>query len=374
MSAFLTKIITNFGHIFKLSILTDNQNTMKTLKSLVIVALAAVMLFGCKSAPKEEKIPVGVQLYSVRDNMEQDFYGTLKAIKEMGYDGVEFAGLFGNTPEQVKAWCDELELNPISAHVPLADMMADIDGVIKTYKAIGCQYLAVPYLPEELRPGTDQFEPTVAAIAELAKKVKAAGMTLLYHNHDFEFKTLEDGTYGLDYIYSTVPADLLQTELDLCWVKYSGIDPAEYLRKYTDRSPVVHFKDYYFEGEKEGDPYALIGIEKEEEAPKTVFEFRPLGCGMQDLQSLIDAFKDAHSKWIIVEQDNPSMGMCPMASIKKGLCNLKHMLCPGECEQKECCDKQEGCCDKKDGCSEDDCAKCDKAEGCEKSCCEEKAE
>ena len=353
---------------------------MKTLKNFVILTLMAVLFFGCKSAPKEEKIPIGVQLYSVRDNMEQDFYGTLKAVKEMGYDGVEFAGLFGNTPEQVKAWCEELELNPISAHVPLADMMADIDGVIATYKAIGCQFLAVPYLPEDLRPGTENFVPTVAAIGEIAKKVKAAGMQLLYHNHDFEFKTLEDGTYGLDYLYETIPADLLQTELDLCWVKYSGVDPADYLRKYTDRSPVVHFKDYYFEGEKEGDPYALIGIEKEEEeAPKTVFEFRPMGCGMQDVPSLVEAFKDAHSQWIIIEQDNPSMGMCPMACIKKGLCNLKHVLCPGECCEKECCKdgegecckKHEGCCEKKECAEESACDKCDKADGCEKSCCEE---
>ena len=363
---------------------------MKTLKNFAIIALVAVLCFGCKSAPKEEKIPVGVQLYSVRDNVAQDFYGTLKAVKEMGYDGVEFAGLFGNTPEQIKAWCEELELNPISAHVPLSDMMADIDGVINTYKTIGCQYLAVPYLPDDLRPGTEQFEPTVAAISEIAKKVKDAGMQLLYHNHDFEFKTLEDGTYGLDYIYSQIPADLLQTELDLCWVKYSGVDPAEYLRKYADRSPVVHFKDYFFDGPKEGDPYALIGEEEKEAEPQTVFEFRPLGCGMQDLQSLIDAFKDANSKWIIVEQDSPSMGMCPMGSIKKGLDNLNRLLCPAEeCCEKECCKEGEGeCCKdgKKECCKEGEgeCCKkhegcCDKAEGeccekAEKSCCEEKAE
>ena len=68
------------------------------------------------------------------------------------------------------------------------------------------------------------------------------------------------------------------------------------------------------------------------------------------------------------------MGMCPMASIKKGLCNLKHMLCPGECEQKECCEKQEGCCEKEEGCCEKKEGCCDNAEGCEKSCCQEKAE
>ena len=345
---------------------------MKTLKTLALVALVAAMAVSCKNAPKEEKINIGVQLYSVRDAMEQDFKGTLQAIKDMGFDGVEFAGLFGNTPAEVKAMCDEIGLNPISAHVPLADMMADIDGVINDYKTIGCEYLAVPYLPEELRPGTDQFVPTVEAIAEIAKKVKDAGMYLLYHNHDFEFKTLEDGSYGLDYIYSTIPADLLGTELDLCWVKYSGVDPAEYLRKYTDRSPVVHFKDFYFEGSKESDPYALIGIDKEEseDAPKTIFEYRPLGCGQQDVPALIEAFKDAHSKWIIVEQDEPSMGMCSMACVKKGLCNLKGMLCP-ECKDGECCKDKAECCDKAEGacCKEDsECCK-EKAE-----CCEEKAE
>ena len=360
---------------------------MKTLKTLALVALVAAMAVSCKNAPKEEKTNIGVQLYSVRDAMAQDFKGTLQAVKEMGYDGVEFAGLFGNTPEDVKAMCDEIGLVPISAHVPLADMMADIDAVINDYKTLGCEYIAVPYLPDDLRPGTEQFVPTVQAIAEIAKKVKDAGMTLLYHNHDFEFKTLEDGTYGLDYIYETVPADLLQTELDLCWVKYSGVDPAEYLRKYADRSPVVHFKDYYFEGEKEGDPYALIGIEKEEEeAPKTLFEFRPMGCGMQDVPALLEAFKDAHSKWIIIEQDEPSMGMCPMGCIKKGLDNLKAQLCPAECED-ECCKEGEGacckeaenaCCKEAEGCSEKgegECCKkdgCDHQEGeCNHSCCKE---
>ena len=168
---------------------------MKTLKNLVIVALAALLCFGCKSAPKEEKIPVGVQLYSVRDNMTQDFYGTLKAVKEMGYDGVEFAGLFGNSPEQVKAWCEELELNPISAHVPLQDMMDNLDAVIADYKTIGCEYIAVPYLPDELRPGTDQFEPTVAAIKEIAQKMKDAGIQkgfIILKINDRQIRTSDD--------------------------------------------------------------------------------------------------------------------------------------------------------------------------------------
>ena len=102
---------------------------MKKISSLLMVAAAAFMV-SCggnaqKAAPAEEtakKLPVAVQLYSVRGDMEADFKGTLQKIKALGFDGVEFAGLFENDPAQVNAWCKEIGLNPISAHVPLADM------------------------------------------------------------------------------------------------------------------------------------------------------------------------------------------------------------------------------------------------------------
>ncbi len=347
---------------------------MKTFKILIGIALSGAILCSCQSTPKEEKIPVAIQIYSLRDNLEQDFVGTLAAVKDMGYDGLELAGLYGHTPEQVKFWCDSLGLVPISAHVPLADMQADLDKVISDYKTIGCEYIAVPFLPEELRPAAypEAFKATVASMAQIANKLKAAGMTLLYHNHDFEFQTLEDGTYGLDYIYASTPADELQSELDLCWIKYFGEDPAEYLRKYADRAPLVHFKDYYFEGPKEGDPYALLGDAKAEtDAPKSVFEFRPLGCGLQDVPSLVQAFKDAHCKWIIVEQDNPSMGMCPMMCMKKGLDNLKRVLDPDSAAaQGDCCKAAESQCK-----GEGDCCKAAE-EGCkaEGDCCKDKAD
>ena len=85
-----------------------------------------------------EKKKIAVQLYSVRDAMEKDFYGTLKNVKAFGYDGVEFAGLFGHAPEEVKAMCRELELVPISAHVSLQQLMDDMEGTIEAYRTIGC--------------------------------------------------------------------------------------------------------------------------------------------------------------------------------------------------------------------------------------------
>ena len=289
---------------------------MKKISSL-LMGVAAMFMVSCggnAQKPAEaaaEKLPVGVQLYSVRGDMEADFKGTLQKVKAMGYDGVEFAGLFNNDPAQVNAWCKEIGLEPISAHVPLADMLADIDKVIADYKAVGCTYIVVPYVTEERRPGGELFLQMVEEIRAIGQKCKEAGLTLLYHNHDFEFKKLESGEYGLDYLYSNVPADLLQTELDECWVKYSG------------RSPVVHLKDYHIEGEMEGDPYALIGLNEGEEKKSSAFEFRPLGKGVQDVPSIIEAAHQAGSKWLIVEQDNPSMGLEPMQCIQTSIEYLK---------------------------------------------------
>ena len=111
------------------------------LTKLFACVLAVAGMMSCANAPKKTTnvgLPIAVQLYSVRGDMDADFVGPLAKVKEMGYDGVEFAGLFGHCPKQVKHWCDSLGLNPISAHVPLADMLADVDKVIADYKAVGC--------------------------------------------------------------------------------------------------------------------------------------------------------------------------------------------------------------------------------------------
>ena len=102
-------------------------------------------------------LPIAIQLYSVRDEAAADLRGTLEAIKAMGYDGVEFAGLHGYAPADIKAMCAEIGLVPVSAHVPYYDMVADPKGVLADYAEIGCEYVAIPYLTPECRPGTDGF-------------------------------------------------------------------------------------------------------------------------------------------------------------------------------------------------------------------------
>ena len=294
---------------------------MKKLSLLMMFVVAMMAFASCggnasKKAESQQtevkELPVGLQLYTVRDDMAKDFKGTLQQVKALGYDGVEFAGLFGHAPADIKAWCAEIGLNPISAHVPLAEMLEDIDKVIADYKTIGCEYIVVPYVTEERRPGGELFKQMVEEIRTIGAKCKEAGLVLLYHNHDFEFAKTETGEFGLDYLYANVSADLLQTELDQCWVKYAGQDPVVYLQKYSGRSPVVHLKDYYASGEQKEDPYALIGLNEGEKKENKAFEFRPLSYGVQDIPTIIEASKKAGSKWLIVEQDQPSMGKTPM--------------------------------------------------------------
>jgi sugar phosphate isomerase/epimerase len=265
-------------------------------------------------------LSVAVQVYSVRDYAEKDLRGTLQKIKDMGYAGVEFAGLYGNDPKEIKAMCEEIGLVPLSAHVPFADLRKDLDKMLEDYATIGCKFIAVPYLEPVDRPGAEGWEKTIADIQTIGKAAHDKGIQLLYHNHDFEFMTI-DGKYALDILYDTVPAEYLATEIDTCWVNVGGENPSEYVRKYTGRAPIVHLKDFF--GEKSDDMYELIGIDRKAKARPSNFEFRPVGSGLQDFPSILAASEDAGAGWVVVEQDKPSMGLTSLESIETSRKYLK---------------------------------------------------
>ncbi len=180
--------------------------------------------------------------------------------------------------------------------------VCDAEGTVANYKLLGCRYMAVPWLNAEYCPGGEKFDTTLAVIDKVGRLCNVNGMTLLYHNHDFEFKKMPDGAYALDYLYATVPAEILQTEIDTCWVKVAGQDPAAYVRKYAGRCPVVHLKDFYKEGAAVR-PYELIGADSKADDARGVFEFRPVGYGMQDFPPVIKASEESGASYIVVEQD-----------------------------------------------------------------------
>lgn len=249
--------------------------------------------------------PVAIQVYSVRDDAAADMMGTLKKIAEMGYDGVEFAGFYGYGAEEIRAQLDTLGLKAVSSHVPFATLKSDLKATCEYHKILGCKYIAVPYLEPGDRPGTEAWPKTIADILEIGKYLSGEGIQLLYHNHDFEF-TKVDGKYALDMLYDAVPEEFLKTELDTCWVKFAGEDPAAYVRKYAGRAPVVHLKDFYVEGalKDAATPYALINADGTDSgAKRSTFEFRPVGHGIQNFPEILAASKDAGAEWVVVEQD-----------------------------------------------------------------------
>lgn len=275
------------------------------------------------------QFPIALQAYSLREEMAADFEGTLAAIAEMGYNGVEFAGLFGRDVSALRDYLQTLQLTPISAHVAYDEMMKDPEAVLSAYKALGCRYVAIPYLNEEQRPGGPAFEKTLAGIEQLGLLAAQKEMQLLYHNHDFEFQTV-NGEYLLNQLYRMTDPHLLASELDVCWVSVGGENPAAYIKQYAGRAPVVHLKDYA--GGKTAHMYDLIGLppaqQKEEEAP---FAMRPVGQGILPFPEVLKACKAAGTQWVVVEQDTPTAGKTAMQCARESIAYL-HALTVREAE------------------------------------------
>ncbi|AWB45135.1 sugar phosphate isomerase/epimerase [Paenibacillus sp. CAA11] len=226
-------------------------------------------------------VQVGLQLYTVREQLEQDFEGTLQRIAELGYQGVEFAGFYGRTAEQVQEILQKTGLKALGAHTPYARLKNHLDEEIAFNKQIGNSYLIFPYLAEEDRNRWDEI---IEDIRKIGLKCQQQEMTLFYHNHEFELTSSLEGEPVLDKIFGRVPASQLQVELDACWVHYAGYDPLEYIMKYAGRLPLLHLKDM---------------ITRPDGSAETV----ELGQGEVEIKRIADAGISAGVEWLIVEQD-----------------------------------------------------------------------
>lgn len=269
---------------------------------------------------------VGLQLYSVRDAMAQDFEGTLQKVKDMGYDYVEFAGFFEKSADEVKAILDKIGLTAISVHQGNQLYLEKGKEAIDYLAKIGVKYCAIPWYG--LDKWQDDFDGTIKAFTEFSAALKEAGIQLCYHNHDFELINDIDGIHLLDKLYDTLPTDIIDPEFDTCWVHYAGENPVEYIEKYAGRVEIVHLKDFVCEKLGNGPVYDLIDKNgkgtKKPSKEETGFKFVPVGTGRQDFPAILAACEKSGTEYVIVEQDQ-SPDRDPLDAVKMSREYLKSL-------------------------------------------------
>jgi sugar phosphate isomerase/epimerase len=205
------------------------------------IALTTVLPPACRTSHAARIDKVGLQLYTVRDQMKADFEGTLARVAQTGYKEVEFAGYFGHTPADVRAILDRLGLTAPSSHIA-ASSPEEWKTAFANAKTIGHEYVVMPWIPEERRKTLDDWKSIAATFNQVGQIAKDSGIQFAYHNHDFEFPKI-DGQVPYDLLLQSTDPKLVQLEIDLYWITKGGQDPLTYFARWPGRIPLVHVKD-----------------------------------------------------------------------------------------------------------------------------------
>jgi len=195
------------------------------------------------AAPRARIAKVGLQLYTVRDLMKQDFEGTLATVAQIGFREVEFAGYFDHTPAQVRAILDKNGLSSPAAHVSYDSTGEGWDTTLHTAKLVGHEFVVCAWINEEVRKTPDDWQRVCDRFNRAGQAAHDAGLQFAYHNHSFEFVPLADGRRPYDVLLEHTDPKLVRLEVDLFWITFGGGDPLAYFTKYPGRFPLVHVKD-----------------------------------------------------------------------------------------------------------------------------------
>ncbi|MFZ1008385.1 MAG: sugar phosphate isomerase/epimerase [Candidatus Sulfotelmatobacter sp.] len=202
-------------------------------------------------------LPLGLQLYSVRDVLPKDYEGTLRQLAALGYREVEAAGFFNHSASEVKQAMAQAGLNCVSAHYPLKDLLPKVDEVVQYGKDLGLKYIvcAAPMLKDASRvkdPNSraaresmtlDDWRWNADQFNHIGERVNAAGVRFAYHNHTPEFRS-EDGVLFYDELMRATDPAKVSMELDCGWAVVAGQDPAALLTRYPKRIVMLHVKDF----------------------------------------------------------------------------------------------------------------------------------
>ncbi|HUZ61304.1 MAG TPA: sugar phosphate isomerase/epimerase [Hanamia sp.] len=247
---------------------------------------------------------IGLQLYTVRMELDKDVEATIAKVAGIGYNSVELFGyangmFFGKTPKEFLAILKKNRLKTPSGHYSIDTYLAnnDEDDLKKTLAVaaqMGHEFLVIPYLADNMRTSLDDYKKLAAKFNSAAVIAKSAGLKLAYHNHDFEFKDWGGGKTGYEVLLKDTDPSLVNFEMDVYWVVRAGHDPIKIIKENPGRIKMWHLKDM---ASKQPPSYTTSGPQF----------FAPVGSGIINFKELFKYKKESGMKFFFVEQDQTKL-------------------------------------------------------------------
>lgn len=234
--------------------------------------------------------PVGLQLYTLRDQLEKDVAGTLEQVAKIGYKDVEIYSLYGKSPADFSKILSDNGITASSGHYMLKDVKGNWDQKIDDAKQLGLKYMVNAILQPEEHKSFDDYKQLVDVFNRAGEATEKAGIQFCYHNHNFEF-TKYGNTTAYDYLLDSLDPTLVKFEMDCFWVTHAGADPVAYFKKHPGRFPLLHIKDMKDEPAPTHELDAKLGL------------FAPVGHGTIDWKRIFAAAKQGGMQHYFVEQD-----------------------------------------------------------------------
>lgn len=302
--------------------MSTSQSRRNFLKVSATGALGALVLsqYAFKSAPADlKKFGVGLQLYTIRDAMAKDVPGSLKKVSDLGYKNLELANyangkFYGYEPAEFKKIVTDLGMVILSSHTQVEALGITLDNAKKMaedHAKIGVKYCIQPWVVEEARTTLDSYKKMAAEWNKVGGIMKEHKIQFGYHNHNFEFDTVEGKIPYYDVFMVELDKDLVTMELDLFWATKAGQNPVEMFKKYPGRFQLFHMKDMFT---KEAPFYKPV-----------TKDFAPVGAGLIDFKAILAARSIAGNKYLIVEQDSTKDGK-PFDALQISMTNLTTKL------------------------------------------------
>ncbi len=269
------------------------KSNFRLLPALLAAAYSALLVTNASAALINQD-QIGLQLYSLRNQLTADVPGTLDEIKNWGITNVELAGTYSLTPEQFKAQLDAHGLNAFSGHFPYDRFRDDPEGVARDAQILGLKYAGCAWIPHDDPFNEKTCRDAIAVFNHAGDVLAQHGLKFFYHVHGYEFQPYQDGTL-FDLMMRETNPKFVNFQMDVFWIVHPGQDPVKLLKKYGHRWQLMHLK-----GMRDSTPTGLLT------GHSAVTNDVALGTGKIDYPPILREAKKLGVKWYVIEDESPS--------------------------------------------------------------------